>query len=144
MLIFCANIKGMPPPLKHSSSQLLEFDAFRVLLAGYLSSALGKERIKALAPTFDRDWINLQQQLAEEARQYLIAGGRFDFSLLFDARSLLAKSRIESAALEINELRDILLLVDKAAEWREIALNPPDAVKTKWARTRELSMRIAD
>ena len=130
--------------LKHSSSQLLEFDAFRALLAGYLSSPLGKERIEALSPTFDRDWINLQQQLAEEARQYWAAGGRFDFSLLFDARSLLAKSRIEGAALELSELRDILLLVDKAAEWREIALNPPEAVKAKWERTRELSIRIAD
>ena len=134
----------MPPPLKHSSAQLLEFDAFRALLAGYLSSPLGKERIRAVAPRFDREWINLQQQLAEEVRHYLIAGGRFDFSLLFDARSLLAKSRIEGAALEINELRDILLLVDKAAEWREIALNPPEAVKAKWERTRELSMRVAD
>src|SRR5215471_1901590 len=128
----------MSEPLKHSSSQLLEFDAFRALLRGYLSSPLGKERIKALAPTADPDWINLQQQLAEEARQYLVAGGHFDFSLLFDARSLLAKCRIEGAALEINELRDILLLVDKAAEWREIALNPPDAVKSKWDEMRAL------
>ncbi|HEY6968202.1 MAG TPA: endonuclease MutS2 [Candidatus Angelobacter sp.] len=134
----------MPEPLKHSSSQLLEFDPFRALLAGYLSSPLGKQRIQALAPTFDRDWINLQQQLAEEARHYWAAGGRFDFSLLFDARSLLAKSRIEGAALELSELRDILLLADKAAEWREIALDPPEAVKAKWERTRELSMRIAD
>ena len=134
----------MPEPLKHSSSQLLEFETFRALLAGYLSSPLGKERIKALAPTSDRNWINLQQQLAEEARDYWVAGGRFDFSLLFDARLLLAKSRIAGAVLEINELRDLLVLVDKAAEWREIALNPPEAVKAKWERMRELSTRIAD
>src|SRR5262245_26826336 len=134
----------MPSALKHSSSRLLEFDAFRALLAGYLSSPLGKARVSALAPTSDRNWINLQQQLAEEARQYLVAGGRFDFSALFDARSVLAKSRIEGAALEITELRDVLLLVDKAAEWREIALNPPEAVKAKWNGMRELSLRIAD
>src|SRR5579872_6347721 len=131
-------------PLQHTSSRVLEFDPFREALAGYVSSPLGKARVAELVPTSDRGWINRQQQLAEEARQYLTAGGSFDFSPLFDARGLLAKSRIEGAALEIGELRDILLLVDKAAEWREIALNPPDALKSKWDGMRELSQGIAD
>jgi DNA mismatch repair protein MutS2 len=135
----------MPPqPLQHTSSRVLEFDPFREALAGYVSSPLGKARVAELVPSSDRGWINRQQQLAEEARQYLAAGGSFDFSPLFDARGLLAKSRIEGAVLEIGELRDILLLVDKAAEWREIALNPPDALKSKWDGMRELSQGIAD
>jgi DNA mismatch repair protein MutS2 len=134
----------MPKPLEHNSSQLLEFDAFRELLAGFISSPLGKARMALLMPTSDRDWINDQQQLAEEARQYWLAGGRFDFSALFDARSLLAKSKLEGATLEVGQLRDILLLVDKAAEWREIALHPPDALKAKWDATRALSRGIAD
>src|SRR5215472_8195125 len=135
----------MPPqPLKHSSSRVLEFDVFGELLSAYLNSPLGKGRVAQLAPVSDREWINRQQQLAEEARRYLVAGGHFDFSAVFDARSVLAKSRIEGAALEITELRDILLLVDKAAEWREIALNPPEAVKAKWNGMRELSLHIAD
>ncbi|HKD15913.1 MAG TPA: endonuclease MutS2 [Candidatus Angelobacter sp.] len=135
----------MPPqPLKHSSSRVLEFDVFGELLSAYLNSPLGKGRVAQLAPVSDREWINRQQQLAEEARKYLAAGGRFDFSALFDAASLLAKSRIEGAALEIIELRDILLLVDKAAEWREIALNPPEAVKSKWDEMRALALGIAD
>ena len=135
----------MPPqPLQHSSQRVLEFDAFRELLGAYISSPLGKLRVTQLAPTSDRQWIDRQQQLAEEARQYLVAGGHFDFSALFDARSLLAKSRIESAVLEVQELRDILLLVDKTSEWREIALNPPEAVKFKWEGMRELALAIAD
>src|SRR5437764_925184 len=134
----------MPPPLKHTSSHVLEFDAFREVFAGYLASPLGKARVAELAPTEDREWINAQQQLAEEARKFLAAGGRFDFSALFDAEILLAKTRIEGAALEINELRDILLLADKASEWREIALNPPEAVKDGWKNMRELSLGIAD
>jgi len=135
----------MPPqPLQHSSQRVLEFDAFRELLGAYISSPLGKLHVTQLAPTSDRQWIDRQQQLAEEARQYLVAGGHFDFSALFDARSLLAKSRIESAVLEIQELRDILLLVDKTSEWREIALNPPEAVKFKWEGMRELALAIAD
>src|SRR5215469_10393562 len=135
----------MPPqPLKHSSSRVLEFDVFGELLSAYLNSPLGKGRVAQLAPVSDREWINRQQQLAEEARKYLAAGGRFDFSALFDAASLLAKSRIEGAALEITELRDLILLVDKAAEWREIALNPPEAVKSKWDEMRALALGIAD
>src|SRR5712691_1578841 len=98
-----------------SSSRVLEFDLFRDLLAAYLSSSLGKARVAKLTPTVDRPWIDRQQQLAEEARQYLVAGGSFEFSGLFDAHSLLAKSRITGAALEINELRDILLLADKSS-----------------------------
>src|SRR5437588_2593633 len=134
----------MPQPLKHTSSHVLEFDAFREVFAGYLASPLGKARVAELAPTEDREWINAQQQLAEEARKFLAAGGRFDFSALFDAETLLAKTRIEGAALEINELRDILLLADKASEWREIALNPPEAIKDGWKNMRELSLGIAD
>lgn len=134
----------MPQPLKHSSHRVLEFDSFRELLSIYIASPLGKARVTELAPTSDREWINHQQQLADEARQYVVAGGHFDFSALFDARSLLAKSRIQGAALEINELRDILLLVDKTSEWREIALNPPDAVKLKWDGMRDLAVGIAD
>ena len=37
---------------------------------------------------------------------------------------LIDKSRISGAVLEITEIRDLLLLADRAAEWREIALHP--------------------
>jgi DNA mismatch repair protein MutS2 len=133
-----------PGALKHTSSRVLEFEGFRDLLGAYVSSSLGKARLSQLAPSADGEWITRQQQLAEEVRQYLETGARFDFSSLFDAHTLLSKSRIEGAALEITELRDILLLVDKAAEWREIALNPPEALKSKWDGMRELSLGIAD
>ncbi|MBZ5521288.1 MAG: endonuclease MutS2 [Acidobacteriia bacterium] len=129
---------------KDSSSRVLEFDQFRDLLAAYLNSSLGKARVSKLAPTIDRSWIDHQQQLAEEARQYLLSGGSFEFSGLFDAHSLLAKSRIAGAVLEIDELRDILLLADKASEWREIALNPPDSLRIDWDAMRELAAGIAD
>src|SRR5437763_160966 len=134
----------MPSPLQHTSARVLEFDHFREVLAGYVGSPLGKARVSQLAPTADREWIARQQQLAEEVRQYWVAGGRFDFSGLFDARELLAKSRIAGAGLEIIELRDILLVVDKAAEWREIALNPPEKLKIAWDGMRELALGVAD
>src|SRR5260370_33537109 len=117
----------VPSPLQHSSAHVLEFDHFRDVLAAYVSSPLGKGRVSRLAPSSDRAWIARQQQLAAETRRFLAAGGRFDFSGLFDAEHLLAKSKIAGASLEIAQLRDILRLVDKSAEWREVGLHRPEA-----------------
>src|SRR5215471_14262951 len=134
----------VPSPLQHASARVLEFDQFRDLLSAYVHSPLGKDRVTRLMPSADRSWIARQQQLAAEARRYLYGGGRFEFSGLFDAGSLLAKAKIEGASLEISELRDIILLADKAAEWREIALHPPDSVKAEWSGMTELALHIAD
>ena len=94
----------------------------RELLRGYASSPLGQARIAALAPSTERNWIETQQQLTVEIREFRRVGGRFDFSGLLDIAKLLEKSRIAGAALETAEIRDIVLVVDRAAEWREIAL----------------------
>src|SRR5215470_15463697 len=134
----------VPQPLQHSSSRVLEFDHFRDVLGAYVSSPLGKARLAELEPSADRAWIARQQQLADEARRFYFAGGRFDFSGLFDAQTLLAKARIPGATLEIEQIRDLLLLVDKAAEWREMALHPADAVSEHWRGMLELANQIAD
>src|SRR5579884_1055087 len=129
----------VPSPLQHSSARVLEFDLFRDVLSAYVSSPLGKTRIAQLEPSSDRAWIDRQQQLAEEARKFYFGGGRFDFSGLFDAQSLLAKARIPGATLEIEQIRDLLHLVDKAAEWREVALHPADALREHWRGMLELA-----
>ncbi len=135
-----------PSPLQHSSSRVLEFEQFRDLLSAYVNSPLGKTRVAQLVPSSDRAWINLQQQLAAETRRFLTAGGRLEFSGLFDARQLLSKSKINGAVLELEEIRDILLVADKAAEWREMALHPPDAVfkENGWQGMQALALQIPD
>ena len=80
----------------------------------------------------------------EELRGYLRSGGRFDFHGLLDPTLLLHKSRIQGAALELTEIRDVLLLADRASEWREIALHHPVAIEAKWEAVRELSQNVAD
>jgi DNA mismatch repair protein MutS2 len=134
----------MPAEIAHSSSRVLEFDALRALLRGYAASPLGQERIAGLAPTTDRTWIENQQQLATEIREYRRIGGRFDFSGLLDVGQLVEKSRISGAALETTEIRDVIVLVDRAAEWRQIALQPPAAMRSDWRQVHALSDRIAD
>ena len=134
----------MPGELLHSSARVLEFDALRELLRGYASSPLGQERIAALAPSTDRSWIESQQQLAAEIREFRRVGGRFDFSSLLDVALLVQKSRIAGAALETIEIRDVILVVDRAAEWREIVLHPPANLKSDWQGVRALSAQIVD
>src|ERR1700727_1822424 len=135
------NIDG---ELSHSSARVLEFDALRELLRGYASSPLGRNRVAALAPSTDRNWITIQQKLAGEVREFRRVGGRFDFSGLIDIEQLVEKSRIGGAALETTEIRDVVLVVDRAAEWREISLHPPAAMRSEWREVRSLSDQIVD
>src|SRR5580658_755590 len=134
----------MPAPLLHSSARVLEFDPLRDLLRAYTSSPLGQARIAALAPSTDHDWIETQQQLTTEIREFRRVGGRFDFDGLIEIGPLVEKSRITGAVLEITEIRDVILVVDRAAEWREIALHPPAAMRSEWRGVRALSSQIAD
>jgi DNA mismatch repair protein MutS2 len=151
----------MPQPLRHTSARVLEFDALRPMLAGYAWSPLGKTRLERLQPTADRAWIERQQQLTSEVRLFLRSGGHFDFSGLTDPAALVEKSRIEGAALETAQLRDIVLVVDRADEWRHTSRNPPSAMRAEptpdgagvedpghagdpWPGVTELSAAIAD
>ncbi len=134
----------MSQPLLHNSARVLEFDALRELLLAYASSPLGQAKITALAPSTDSSWITQQQELTEEIREFRRVGGRFEFSGLLEITKLIARARIAGAVLETTEIRDVLLLVDRAAEWREIALHPPAHMRTEWPRTRVLSASVPD
>src|SRR5579863_5821930 len=130
--------------LSHTSARVLEFDSLRDLLSGYASSPLGRDLIAHLAPSTDREWIENQQQLTTEIREFRRVGGRFDFSGLLDVSTLVEKSHIVGAALETTDIRDVVLVVDRAAEWREIALSPPAAMKLEWKTVAQLSSGITD
>jgi DNA mismatch repair protein MutS2 len=134
----------IPQPLSQTSARVLEFDSLRELLRGYASSPLGQALIARLEPSTDREWIENQQQLTKEIGEFRRVGGRFDFSGLLNVTKLVEKSRISGAALETTDIRDVVLVVDRAAEWREIALNPPAAMKFEWKAVARLSSQIVD
>src|SRR5579871_2576153 len=151
----------MAEELRHSSARVLEFEGVREMLRAYASSPLGQNRIAALAPSADRAWIERQQRMTEEIREFRRVGGGFEFSGLSDSGELVQKARIEGAALESGELREILAVVDRAAEWREIAQQPPamkvveaaqaipgeggwEQASSVWLGIAELSAGIAD
>ena len=130
--------------LTNTSARELEFEALREVLGGYVASEPGHATLKRLAPSCDLDWIVHQQQLTEEIRAFRRAGGNFDFAGTPAVGALLDKSRIEGAVLETLEIREILRLVERASEWRQIALDPPQAIAGDWSAVRELSSSIAD
>ena len=135
---------SVPNPVINTSSRLLEFDALRDLLAGYAPSPLGQRRIAELAPSTDPAWIKTQHQLTTEIREYRRVGGRFEFAGLLEIRQLLDQSRITGAALETTEIRDIILVADRASEWREIQRQPPAAMRSNWTAIAALSEGIQD
>ena len=134
----------MPLRLLHTSSRVLEFESLRDLLRGYAPSPLGQTRIANLNPSTDAAWIQTQQALATEIREFRRVGGRFDFAGLIDIGDLVEQARITGVALETTQIRDVILVVDRAAEWSEIAKHPPAAMRSEWRQVHELSDRIAD
>ncbi len=134
----------VPNPVTHTSARLLEFETLRELLRGYTSSPLGQRRIAELRPSLDRQWIETQQQLTTEIREYRRVGGRFEFVGLPEVTKLVDKSRISGAALETTEIRDIVLVADRASEWREIVRQPPAAMRSEWTAVATLSAAIED
>jgi DNA mismatch repair protein MutS2 len=134
----------VPNPVAHTSSRLLEFETLRDLLAGYASSPLGQRRIAELLPSLDHAWIETQQQLTTEIREYRRVGGRFEFAGLPEVGKLIEKSRIGGAALETTEIRDVVLVADRGAEWREIVRQPPAAMRSEWTAVAALSAGIQD
>ena len=134
----------MPAELLNTSARVLEFESLRELLRGYASSPLGQRRIAALAPSTDLAWIAGQQELTQEIREFRRVGGRFDFSGLIEVGSLVEKSRIAGVALETTEIRDVILVVDRASEWHQIEHQPPAAMRSEWKRVHALSAGVAD
>ena len=134
----------MPSSLLHSSARVLEFESLRDLIRGYTWSPLGQERIAELSPSVDRQWIEKQHQFTNEIREFRRVGGRFEFTGLLEISTTVEKARIQGAVLETTEIRDVVLVVARASEWRGIALNPPAAMKVPWTTVAERSSGIID
>lgn len=128
----------------HWSERLLEFDRVREMLSAYCGSDLGRSRLTKLQPSADPGWIEQQQSLAAELRSFLDAGGSFEFQGLTDCGGILQKAHISGAALEIEELRPVLVLADRADEWRAIAMEPPASLADGWPAVHTLSEQVAD
>ncbi len=132
-------MKSIPSPVEDCSRAVLEWDRFLQLLTGYSVSSIGKAWVLGLNPSTDRDWLNRQHSLVEEMRLLLGEGAQPGLGSLFDPTDLLNKSRIEGAALEAEELRDVLNLADDISGWVSLLRLPPERVQDKIPELRGLS-----
>lgn len=116
--------------MKYVSSELLEFDALKALLARYVSTPLGGSAVEALAPSTDRAY--LDESLAEtgEAMEYVksaskpqtVARGaavrlRFD---LPDPSVGVRKLQIDGAVLDPLEIYHLIEFLDRASDARTL------------------------
>ena len=108
---------------------MLEWPRFLELLAGYSHSAVGRSWALGLRPSTDVEFLSREHALVAEMRRLLAQRVSVALGSLFDPTLLLDKSRIEGAALEAEEIRDVLSLVDDITAWQAIMQTPPDAVK---------------
>jgi DNA mismatch repair protein MutS2 len=131
----------VPAPLAEISADALEWERLRDLVAGYASSPVGRGWVNALAASTDKAWLDTQHSRWEEARRLIAAQASFDFHPLFDATVLLEKSRIEGAALEALEIRNILGVAECIVAWRNLMGSPPEGAEA-CAALRELSAAL--
>ncbi len=122
----------------------MEWPRLREYIASRTFSALGRAWILALEPCADLVWIDLQQQRTAEMRSMLTRGGSFEFHGLFDPTTLLEKARIEGAALEATEIRDLLAVVERVAAWRNLIDPPPSVTRYEWPGIAALSAPLLD
>ncbi|MBB6145591.1 DNA mismatch repair protein MutS2 [Silvibacterium bohemicum] len=118
----------IPSIVSDCSRSALEWDRFLALLSAYAQSATGRDWLLALAPSTDRDWIDRQHALVAEMRLLLNEGVRPSVGSLFDPSDLLAKSRIEGAALEAEEIRRVVNLAEDVSAWASIIAQPPQSL----------------
>jgi DNA mismatch repair protein MutS2 len=132
-------LPNIPSPLRESSAAALEWARLRDHIAGRTFSPLGRAWILALEPCADLDWIDQQQQRTSELRAMLTRGGSFEFRGLFDPTTLLDKARIDGAALESTEIRDLLTVVERVAAWRNLVDPAPNSTRYEWPGIAALS-----
>jgi DNA mismatch repair protein MutS2 len=118
---------------------VLEWDRFLELLAGYAQSVIGRQWLLELAPSTDVEWIHREHMLVAEMRLLLHAGVRPSLGSLFDPSGVLAKSRIEGAALEAEEIRRIVTLSEDISAWAALIGAPPNDLADALPRLRELA-----
>jgi DNA mismatch repair protein MutS2 len=134
----------VPSPLRESSAAALEWPRLRDHIAGRTFSPLGRAWVLALEPCADLAWIDQQQQRTAELRTMLTRGGSFEFRGLFDPTSLLDKARIDGAALECTEIRDLLTVIERVAAWRNLIEPPPNGTRYEWPGIAALSAPLLD
>ncbi|MBI3207495.1 MAG: Smr/MutS family protein [Candidatus Solibacter usitatus] len=117
--------------MTHTSADLLEFEALRLLVGRYVGSPMGRDLLQQAAPLKDRAAIEQLHRDTAEAMDYLRTAAqpklaargsvlRLRFTDLPDCSAAVQKVRIEGAVLDGKEIFDVLGLLDRAADVRSV------------------------
>ncbi|MGA7156037.1 MAG: Smr/MutS family protein [Acidobacteriaceae bacterium] len=74
--------------------------------------------------------------------QKFISGGTFDFRGIFDVTEVLDKARIEGAALEATELREVIAHAERTEAWRQTVFLSPEKARDQWPALEAMSAAI--
>lgn len=129
----------IPSPVEHADLTALEWEPLLALVAGYASSAIGREGILALRPSTHDEWIAHQHKLTGEVRLLLEEQVSIALGGLFDPTQLATKARIPEAALEAAELQSVARLAHDIAAWQSLLREPPARLVGKLPGLSELA-----
>ena len=137
-------IPNVPAPLAHTSAEMLEFARLREMVAGYATTAPGRDWTLALEPSGDAGWATVEQQRVSEALRLLRAGPGFDFHGLIDPGEWLDRARIHGAVLEVDELRALSSLVGRFRAFQEWQQTLSEEMREQISSLRELAMPLVE
>jgi DNA mismatch repair protein MutS2 len=132
------------------SSELLQFDELKRLVASYAGSAAGKERVLALDTGLNRRVVEAALLESGEGIRYLQdaaspqkaghgAAVRLRFDQVRDLEAALPRLRVEGARLEGPEILDLFHTLAIAGEYRSLLLAVADRFPRLAARARSLA-----
>jgi len=106
--------------MKHSSSELLEFEQLKQLVGRFIAGPLGRLELEKVEPGSDR--AQLEEALAEtaEAMDLLRGDSKPPLTGLADCTMAVQKLRIEGAVLEGREIADLTMLLDRVTQIRSL------------------------
>jgi DNA mismatch repair protein MutS2 len=135
--------RPIPQRVSDCSGSALEWDRFLDVLGRYSQSAVGKAWLAELGPSTDLAWTEREHTLVGEMRLLQGTEGGRQVTLpglgsLFDPSDLLAKARIEGAALEADEIRSAATLAEGIASWAALMMAPPSSLEDQLETLRGL------
>jgi DNA mismatch repair protein MutS2 len=135
---------NVPSPLAHTSAEMLEFARLREMVAGYGTTAPGREWTLALEPSGDGEWAKIEQQRVSETLRLLRGGPSFDFHGLIDPGDWLDHARIHGAVLGVDELRALSALVGRFRALQEWQQTLSDELREQIPSLRELTLPLVE
>jgi DNA mismatch repair protein MutS2 len=122
---------SIPSPIAELSASTLEWARLLELVQYYATAAVTKQWTRSISPSSDREWILHQHALAEEAGVLTGLGMAPALRGLFDPEILLSKARIEGAALDAEELKLAVALIDDITAWQAAIAEPLEEISER-------------